>query len=63
MCIRDRGSVLGVHDAEDGLSRTLAQPCVHALVPALAGHPLEAAGVILARVEGGSVEKAWISLY
>ena len=47
------GSVLGVHDAEDGLSRALAQPGVHALVPALAGHPLEAAGVILARVEGG----------
>ena len=38
------GSVLGVHDAEDGLSRTFAQPGVHALVPALFGHPTQAAG-------------------
>ena len=31
----------------------LAQPCVHALVAALAGHPLKAVGVVLAIVEGG----------
>ena len=52
------GGVLGVHDAEDGLACALAQPGVHALVPALAGHPLEAAGVILARIEGGLISPA-----
>ena len=54
------GGVLGVHDAEDGLACALAQPGVHALVPALAGHPLEAAGVILARIKGrlGGVKAA-----
>ena len=46
------GGVLGVHDAEDGLACALAQPCIHAIVPALAGDPLKAPGVIFARIEG-----------
>ena len=47
------GVVLRVHDAQQVLAPALAQPCVHALAAALAGHPLKAVGVVLAIVEGG----------
>ena len=47
------GVVLRVHDAQQVFAPALAQPCVHALAAALAGHPLKAVGVVLAIVEGG----------
>ena len=46
------GLVLGVHDAEQALAPAPAQPGVDPFGAALAGHPLEAAGVVFAHVEG-----------
>ena len=44
--------VLRVHHAEQVLPAPLAQPCVHTLGAAFAGHPLKAVRVVLAVIQG-----------